>query len=53
MTGMTASRPMGRIRRKDEESGLGKPNEKGNRPNGSTWPVGPWNGKGMVGIGSQ
>ena len=53
MAGITASRPMGRTMRKDEESGPEKPKKRGNRPNGSTWPVGPWNGKGMAGICTQ
>ena len=52
MAGMTANRPMGRIRRKDEKSGSEKPKERCNRPNGSTWPAGPWNGKGMARIGT-
>ena len=53
MAGITASRPMGRTMRKDEESGPEKPKKRGNRPNGSTWPAGPWNGKGMARICTQ
>ena len=50
MARITANRPMGRTMRKDEESRSEKPKERGNRPNGSTWPADPWNGKGMAGI---
>ena len=53
MAGMTVGRPMGRIRGKDEESGLEKPKERGYRPNGPTWLASPWNGQGMAGIGTQ
>ena len=44
---------MGRIRDKNEINGLRKPKERGNGPNGPTWPVGLWNGKEMAGIGTQ
>ena len=44
---------MGRIRDKNEISGLRKPKERGNGPNGPTWPAGPWNEKEMAGIGTQ
>ena len=53
MTRITTSKPIRRIRGKDEVTGLGKPKKRGNRPNGSTWPAGPWNGKGMAGICPQ
>ena len=53
MIGIIANRPMGRIRGKYEVNRPGKPKERGNRPNGPTWPVGPWNGKEMAGIGTQ
>ena len=44
---------MGRIRDKNEISGLRKPKERGNGPNGPTWPAGPWNGKETARIGTQ
>ena len=50
---MTASKPMGRIRGKDEVSGSGKPKERSNGPNGPTWPVGLWSGKETTRIGTQ
>jgi len=37
MPGTTASRPMGRIRGKDEVSGPRKPKKKGSKPTRSTW----------------
>ena len=53
MAGMTASRLMGRIREKHEETRPKKPKERGNRPNGPTWLASPWNGKGMARMGTQ
>ena len=53
MAGITANRPMGRIRSKNEVSGLEKPKKKGSKPNGPTWPMSPWKGRGMAGIGTQ
>ena len=44
---------MRRIRGKDEVSGSGKPKERGNKPNGPTWPTGLWNGREMARIGTQ
>ena len=37
MAGMTASKPMERIRGKDEVSWPRKPKERGSKPNRSTW----------------
>ena len=34
---ITASKPMGRIRGKNEVSGLRKPKKRGSKPNGPTW----------------
>ena len=46
MARMTVSRPMGRIRDKDEVSGPKKPKKRGSKPNGLTCqerqPTGPW-----------
>lgn len=53
MARKTVNRPMGRIRLKDEVSGSGKPKERDSKPNGPTWPVGPWKRKGIAGIGTQ
>ena len=53
MAGITINRPMGRIKGKDKVCGPRKPKERSNRPNGPTWPVGPWNEKGLAGLGAQ
>ena len=53
MAGIIASRPRGRIRGKDVASGLGTPKKRGNKPNGPTWPVSPWKGRKVAGIGTQ
>ena len=37
MIGMTAKRPIGITRGKSKVNGLGKPKERGNKPNGLTW----------------
>ena len=50
MAGITANWPIGRIRGKNEASGLGKPKERGNEPNG---PASPWKRREMARIGTQ
>ena len=53
MIGITASKPIGRIRGIDESSGLGTPKKRGNEPNRPTWPAGLWKGREVAGIGTQ
>ena len=53
MAGITASWPIRKIRGKDEASGSWKPKERGNEPNGLTWPTSPWKRREMAGIGTQ
>ena len=53
MAGITANRPMRRIRGKDEVIGSRKPKKRGNKPNWPTWPASPWKGREMTGIGTQ
>ena len=52
MAGITTSKVMGRIRGKNEASELGKSKERGNEPNGPTWPIGLWKGREMARIGT-
>ena len=50
MAGITANWSIGRIGGNDEASGLRKPKERGNEPNG---PISPWKRRAMARIGTQ
>ena len=50
---ITASKPMGRIRGKNEVSGPRKSKERSNEPSGPIWPASPSKERGMAEIGTQ
>ena len=53
MSRMTTNRPKGRIRGKNEVSGLRKSRERNNEPSRPIWPASPWKERGMAEIGTQ